>query len=303
MNVTLRQLEAFQAIAESGSFGAAARQLGSTQPAISKRIVELEKALGVELFDRTQRPPRLTRQGHALRPFCLDMLALRNGIARSLHDVGAYSGVLRLGVTELIALTVLPDIVKRLRRRLPLARLRVEVKLADALHQDLLEDRLDIAIAPGTPPSALSGCRAAEIEMAWMYSPTLGSMPERVPVSELGCHPILAQTQGSGLQGRVNGWLLANGVRPSLMLASNTLSALCGLTVAGLGLAVLPRAYFMPRVVTGELRILETIPPFPPLDYHVLSRLGGLADVAALASEELVAATAILDGAVVEEGR
>src|SRR4051794_15775444 len=125
--ISLRQVEAFLAIAETGNFSAAADRLGTTQPAVSKRIAELEAALGTPLFDRLQRPPRLTEQGHAFQPLCEDMLAVRDRMLQGAVDTAAYSGVIRFGVTELIALTFLPALVAELRQRLPRARLRAEV--------------------------------------------------------------------------------------------------------------------------------------------------------------------------------
>lgn len=288
--VSLRQIEAFHAILDSGSFAAAAAQLGTTQPAISKRIVELEAALGVALFDRAARPPRLTRHGHALRPLCAEMLALRARMRATLDDPAEYAGVFRIGITELVALTVLPALITRIRARLPRARLRTEVKLAEDLHRDLLEGRSDMAIAPGAPLNGMHARKVASVDMAWMGGAGLGPLPPGpLPVAALARFSLLAQTQSSGLQAMVNDWLLENGQRPELILACNSLTALCGMTMAGLGLSLLPRAHFSARVAEGTLRIIETEPAIPRLDYHVLYPASGLEAVASLVAEEVVA--------------
>jgi len=283
--VSLRQIEAFLAVAETGHFGTAADRLGTTQPAISKRIAELEAGLGTPLFDRQQRPPRLTERGHALRPLCEEMLALRNRMLTCTDDVTAYSGTIRFGVTELVALTFLPDLVAALRRRLPRARLRAEVKLAEELHGGLAEGRLDVVVSPGRVPAGMVGHRLTSLEMAWMCSGENHDIPCCVTVAELARYPILAQTQASGLQAVVNDWFQENGVRARLELASNSLSALCGLTVAGLGLSLLPLRQFQDRIGAGELRVIETDPPVPPLEYFICYPRGGLESVMKIVAE------------------
>ena len=61
-------LTVFMAVADTGSFSAAAERLFLTQPAVSKRIAQLEQQLGTRLFDRVGRRIRLTEAGEALRP-------------------------------------------------------------------------------------------------------------------------------------------------------------------------------------------------------------------------------------------
>ncbi|WP_159999783.1 LysR family transcriptional regulator, partial [Roseomonas sp. 18066] len=279
----MRQVEAFHAILEAGSFAAAAMALGTTQPAISKRIVELEADLGFLLFDRSARPPQLTRHGHALLPLCAEMLALRTRMRATLDDPAEYAGQFRIGITELVALTVLPALIGRIRARLPRIRLRTEVKLAEALHQDLLDGHSDMAIAPGPPPGGLLHARkVASLALAWMAGASLGVPPGPLSAAALVRFPLLAQTQRSGLQAVVNDWLRENGQRPELILACNSLTALSGMTIAGLGIALMPRSQFLPKVATGELRIIETTPPMPRLDYHVLYPASGLEAVAGI---------------------
>jgi DNA-binding transcriptional LysR family regulator len=64
--VTIEQLRTLRAVAREGSFSAAARKLGRVQAAVSQSIDRLEAQLGLKLFDRSSRVPRLTRQGEAI---------------------------------------------------------------------------------------------------------------------------------------------------------------------------------------------------------------------------------------------
>src|SRR6266568_1926631 len=64
--VTIEQLRTLRAVAEAGSFSAAARKLGRVQAGVSQSIDRLEAQLGLRLFDRSGRVPRLTRHGEAI---------------------------------------------------------------------------------------------------------------------------------------------------------------------------------------------------------------------------------------------
>ncbi len=105
---TLKQLDALHWIAALGSFERAAERLGTTQSAVSKRIHELEAALGVEIFDRSQRGARLTPTGEAVLATAGDMLDLRDRLLDFAGQDPPSMRRLRFGVTELTAMTWLP---------------------------------------------------------------------------------------------------------------------------------------------------------------------------------------------------
>ena len=93
-----RQLTYFVAIAETGSFTAAAKSLGLSQPPLSKQIQTLEEELGVELFTRGSRTAHLTEAGSYLYGKAKDILSLMDSAARDLADFDHIAaGVLKLG--------------------------------------------------------------------------------------------------------------------------------------------------------------------------------------------------------------
>jgi DNA-binding transcriptional LysR family regulator len=94
---SVKELEAFAAVAEDGSFEAAARRLNATAPAISKRISELEADLGVRLFERSTRRCQITLRGRALMPFADRVLADIAEIRRSVGDRASLGGHVRFG--------------------------------------------------------------------------------------------------------------------------------------------------------------------------------------------------------------
>lgn len=143
--VNFRQIETFVTIARLGSFRAAAEHLNSTQSTISVRMLELEQALGVVLFDRAARGASLTPKGRELIDKAEKVLALVGEMR--LGAVGEeVSGVVRLGVTEVVAVTWLPRMVSNLRESFPKLTLEIEVALTTRLLAKLTSGEVDAAI-------------------------------------------------------------------------------------------------------------------------------------------------------------
>src|SRR6266849_2431678 len=124
----LRHLRSFVAVADSGSISLAARRLNITQPALSRQIQDLERDMGVRLFDRIGRRMILTGDGGDLlgrtRRVLADVDALQ-GRARALG--GAEGGILRIGAPPQFIESALPEVLAAYRR----ARPGVEVLLVE----------------------------------------------------------------------------------------------------------------------------------------------------------------------------
>src|SRR5215217_3997179 len=103
--MTFKQLEALFWIGELGSFALAAKQLHTSQSAVSKRVHELELLFDTELFDRTQRTARLTEKGEEMFVLAARLLEQRDAAVEQFSKPGVVERRLRIGVTELTAMT------------------------------------------------------------------------------------------------------------------------------------------------------------------------------------------------------
>lgn len=147
MNITIRQLRYFEALARHGHFGHAAEASSISQPALSVQIRELETTLGAALFERTPRRVRLTGLGQA---FALRVRDILRGVDE-LGDLarafaGVLSGRLRIGVIPTIAPYVLPTLVAELARAYPGLDLDFRETVTPRLIEELEDGRLDCAI-------------------------------------------------------------------------------------------------------------------------------------------------------------
>lgn len=153
MNVTLRQLQAFRAVAELGSFREAAARLHLSQPALSAAIRKLEFVLDVRVFDRTTRRLALTAEGQELLRLASRLLEEFDAVSGNLRDYLARrrGRVVVAALPSLAALT-LPRALARLKRLHP----GIDVSIRDTLHdeiQDLVESgRADfgLTVAPSS---------------------------------------------------------------------------------------------------------------------------------------------------------
>ena len=128
MNVSLRQLRALVALARTGSFTQAAGSLHVTQSALSGLIKELESALGVRLVDRNTRSISLTEVGRSFVPLVEKTLQDLDGALASIDDLKALrKGMVRIAAPQLMACTLLPDVIAAYRAEHP----GVQVRLTD----------------------------------------------------------------------------------------------------------------------------------------------------------------------------
>jgi DNA-binding transcriptional LysR family regulator len=269
--ITLKQLEALHWIAELGTFERAAAKLNTTQSAISKRIQELETATSIAVFDRTQRGARLTEEGASLLAIGQEMLGLRERIFSLKGAQESPARRLRMGVTELTALTWLPALVSELRTGYPRIRFEPEVDLSRNLFERLLNGSMDLIVIPEAfGDRRVSALRLAEVQNSWMASPDLVPGDRTLTLEELGAYTILSQGAQSGSGVYLDRWLRSRGASFSRVLSSNSLVALVGLTLAGIGVSYLPRRCYQPLVETGKLRVISTRPLLPPVPYAAM---------------------------------
>lgn len=271
--MTLKQLEAFYLAATLGSFSLAAQRAHVTQSSLSKRIAELEAFLGTELFDRSSKRAQLTEAGHRLLPTAAQMLELREGAKVSVKSPTTLAGTCRFGISELGALTWLPRLVARVREQHPELILHPHVDLGRRLERQVARGELDFAIVPGPPEDLhVSAHVVGEVRFAWTAAPTRFKHRRLLSFDELSRHPVITMTEGSGLTRAFDVWAAEQGLRMQRIVASNSLMAIVGLTLADVGLSFLPQTFMKPWVDQGALAIFGSDPPLPSLRYCFVHR-------------------------------
>src|SRR5262249_4236928 len=129
MSMNLNHLAVFHAVAQTGSMTLGAERLDISQPAVSKQVQELERALGVHLFDRIGRRVRLSQAGEILAPYARLLFALAHEAEEVMADVrAAGQGRLVIGASTTIGTYLLPGVVAEFWRRHPKVELLIEIE-------------------------------------------------------------------------------------------------------------------------------------------------------------------------------
>ncbi len=271
--ITIKQLEAFYWIATLGTFERAAAKLNATQSAVSKRIQELERITGIVLFDRRQRNARLTSLGEDLLTIVEDILTLNENIM-SLQDSSQRPlRKLRIGVTELTAMTWLPRLISRIRETYPSILLEPEIDMSKNLYGRLIDEEVDLIIIPNvfTDPN-VTVVPLAEVENAWLCSPHLVKTTKVISLQELAQYPVLTHGDLSGTGLYFKKWLKSEGIAFKKIFSSDSIAALLGLALGGMGISHLPWKCLSQLLDDGKLTVLETTPPLPPVPYAAMFR-------------------------------
>jgi DNA-binding transcriptional LysR family regulator len=288
--VTFKQLEALYWIANLGSFSEAAAKLHATQSAISKRVQELELQFKTELFDRSHRSARLTEKGEELLLFAKKMLEQRDMAIEQFSRTEVVERSIRIGVTELTAMTWLPRLVERLQQSYPDLVIEPDVDMGLSLREKLMRDQTDIILVPGgLNDSTLIVKPLAKVENVWMCKPGFLGRKKTMHLQELVTHRLLIQGEMSGTGSEYSRWLRSLNVQPENILACNNLIALLALTVSGLGVSYLPRECLRQMTIAGMLEVVNVKPSLPAVKYVALCkkehRSALFASIMALAQE------------------
>jgi DNA-binding transcriptional LysR family regulator len=270
---TLKQMEALYWVATLGSFEAAAAYLNVTQSTVSKRIGELEDRFSTALFDRTGRQSKLTPKGADVRDIAEQMLRLNDRLALSARSSNAPPLRFRLGVTDLVALSWLPELLSTILARYPGISLEPEIDLTAGLLERLADRKIDFVICPRlTQDPQFINMRLGEIELVWMCSPQLHAEEDELSIEQLLRLPLLTQSKGSILRPILHD-VIDNPKLPfAKTISCNNMAALAELAAFGLGITILPKAFFSKYVTDGRLRIMKTSIVLPKLEYFITYR-------------------------------
>lgn len=285
----LASLEAFLAIADSGSFSGAGARLHLTQPAVSKRIAALEAQLGRRLFDRIGREVALTEAGHALLPRARRILSELDDTRRALANLDArIDGRLSLATSHHIGLHRLPPLLRAFSRAHPGAALDLRFVDSEQAWAQVLHGQAELALTtlgPAAPPLRTVPVWDDPLEFVVAPDHPLAARGE-VGLDELARHPAVLPDADTFTHRIVAGHFAAAGLAPTLRMTTNAMETLKMLASVGLAWTVLPHT--MLDAQTSVLRV-------PGL--RLARQLGHVTHAGRTLSNAARAFLAVLDGA------
>jgi DNA-binding transcriptional LysR family regulator len=241
----LANLNAFIAIAETGSFSGAGDHLHLTQPAISKRIAGLEQQLKVRLFDRLGREVSLTEAGRALLPRAYQILNVLDDTRRALTNLtGEVTGRLTLATSHHIGLHRLPPILREFTRLYPQVALDIQFLDSEVAYEDILHGRAELAVItlapdPHTLVQAVPVWEDLLDFVAAPEHPLANSGP--VTLQDVVRYPAVFPGNNTFTHHIVSGLCEAQGLKPDIAMSTNYLETIKMMVSIGLAWSVLPR--------------------------------------------------------------
>jgi DNA-binding transcriptional LysR family regulator len=262
-SVSFDQLRMFVAAADEGSFSAAARRVQRTQSAVSEAILNLEAQLGVALFDRSGRYPKLTDEGMILladaRAVITDVDAMK---ARAKGIAGGLEAELSAVVDVFMPIESIAGAAREFRTEFPTTPLRLYVEALGGAVQPVIDGRVSLGIVGSLPmlPSGLVKERVTDVKfvMVAAASHPLASHQGTIPKEQLARHVQLVLTDRSSLsEGREFGVMSSATWRLADLFAKHAF------LVAGLGWGGMPLQSVAGDIAEGRLAELsiEDVPP------------------------------------------
>ena len=238
MHITLRQLEIFRAVAQSGRVTAAAESLYISQPAASMALSELEKHLG-PLFDRhSGASMTLNDAGRALLPMATEMLDRAGEIENQFMEGGCYEqGTVTICASSTIGNNLMPHIFGSFNKAFPDIRTEMLIDNSRNIKQRLLSMEVDLAVVEGSclHPD-LEAIAWQEDELVIICSPDHPLAGSTVELEELAEERWILRERGSGTRALFDEVLAVSLKTPPCMVMSlNRAEAVKQAVMAGLG--------------------------------------------------------------------
>lgn len=268
MNVTLRQLEVFTAIASHGSVTHAAEAVAMTQAAASMALAELERQLDAQLFDRVGRRLLLNDTGRLLLTQAQEVLdrardfeALAHGPAFDLH----------LGASVTIGNHLLPGLLAQIKTQHPAGRVRVSRFNTEQVVEQLLAFRIDLGFIEG--PALHQDLR----HFAWrrdrlvpFAAPAHPLSGRRLQPSDLADAEWIVREHGSGTREIFERASTACGLAPRIALELEQPEAIRQCVRAGLGIGCLSELELEEAFAAGSLVPLDVPALAMPREMHIV---------------------------------
>jgi DNA-binding transcriptional LysR family regulator len=270
MSDRMQELAVFVRAAEGGSFSRAARELGLSQPSVSRIVGELEARLGVTLLLRTTRRITVTDAGALFLDRAREILADIEDAEDAARGVDSLRGTIRLALPVLYGTR---EIIPRLPKFLGLhPLLRVEMAVVDA-RQDLVAEGADVAIRLGDLDDSVFGARKLQtLERMLVASPTyLRARGTPKTPADLASHDCIF---GPGNFGRDSWSLRRNGTETSVdvrgRIHTNSGPGVFASVMAGLGIAMASTVMCGAEVEAGLLVPLLRGYRLEPVEVHAV---------------------------------
>ena len=292
MNISIRQLQAFVAVAESRSFAKASEQIHLSQPALSISIKNLETAVGGSLLVRTTRSLSLSPEGEEFLPVARRLLRDWETAFNDLHNLfQKQRGKLSVAAMPSFAATLLPEILAEFAHQFPNINVLVDDIVAEQVHESVLSGRVEIGIT--FKPEDLN-----DVEFIPLFTDKfVAALPADHPLAvrkqvtwtTISDHPLVLLQKPSSIRRLIEATAEEQQLDISVEMEAHQLATLGKMVASGLGISIVPSLSIEQMQVMGAV--------CKPLQSPAISREVG---ILVRADKPQSTATKAMMGAVVD---
>jgi DNA-binding transcriptional LysR family regulator len=243
MDLNLREIRAFVAVAHAGNFTRAAAQLHLSQPALTVQIRQLEETVGARLFDRNSRSVALTQTGRELLPILRRSLDDMERVLRDARALGeGMGGTIRLACLPTFAASVLPDLIRAFREQVPRAGFQIRDAVASTVVDLVRNEEVDIGLTGGDVIDASLEILHSGSDQLVAVCPRTHPLARkrRIAVTDLARWPLVLTASGTSVRSVVDAALNAAGCAAEVACEPTYMMTAVAMVRGGLGVTILP---------------------------------------------------------------
>jgi DNA-binding transcriptional LysR family regulator len=254
--MTLENLKIFRDVAQTKRISRGAAMNGISQSAASQLIQQLERRLGVDLFDRSKRPLALTPAGKIYYEACRDILRRHEEVEAEIEALKAdSSGAVRLACIYSIGLYEMARHMAEFQKQHPKARVHLEYMRPDKIYEAVLADQTDLGMlsypAPGRELRVIPWRQERMMVVVYPSHPLAGR--EWVEPSELAGEPLVSFDEELPIRKELDRFLRDSKVALEPVLQFDNIQMIKEAVAAGSGISILPEQTVAPEVAQGRL--------------------------------------------------
>ncbi|SLN48870.1 LysR family transcriptional regulator [Pseudooctadecabacter jejudonensis] len=237
--MTIRLLRTFIAVADEGTFSAAAKTINVTHAAVSQQMQTLEADLDLTLFDRSRRSPVLTPVARALVEKARVIVSDYDNLVPSVLGDGGVKGTISLGALRTTLTGLTPQALAVFKTKYPDVRLRIKPGLTGALMTEVERGTLDGAIV--TKPALMPlGVTFRPLATEAMQLITSRQETERDPINLLKSRPYIRFNRHAVVGTLIDNWILERQIKVAETMELDSPEAIASMVQANLGVSVVP---------------------------------------------------------------
>ena len=276
MNLTTRQMRAFRYVARTQNFTRAAELAHMTQAGLSILVREMERQLGVRLFDRTTRAVQLTPAGKRLAPVIERVLVELDGVTEEISSLGeTVRQTLRIAATPLVSSDLLPHLLAVFRLKQPHVKISLQDARLEEVERAILDEEADLGLGfffkatPGLTRTSIATFQLMRISAAKGER----RQTQSIPWSALENEELIGLPAGNPIQKVIDLQLAKQGIRNADVQSVSFFNTLISMVESGFGTAIIP-TFAMAACQRHDINTDLLMSPKIELSFYRISKRG-----------------------------